>query len=56
MFLDEFDKEVRNKFAGKDFIAGWQNKSGKVSVMIIGEAPGMTGAAINRTPASFTTT
>lgn len=52
MFVDELPKDLRGIFGSKDFISGWQNKPGKVDVMIIGTAPGMTGAAINRKPLS----
>lgn len=52
MFLDELTKDLQKVFLMKDYIAGWQNKPGKVDVMIIGTAPGMTGAVINRKPLS----
>jgi len=52
MFLDEFSKEIQKKFLMTEFIAGWQNKSGKVQIMIIGTAPGMIGSSVNRKPLS----
>jgi len=50
MFLDELPKELHDIFVNRDFIAGWQNRPGKIEVMIIGTSPGMSGAAINRKP------
>jgi DNA polymerase len=50
MFLDEFDKEIQKKFLMKEFVAGWQNRPGKVDIIIIGTEPGMIGACVNRKP------
>lgn len=48
IFLDEFPKNLQKNFMLKDFVAGWQNKKGKVKIMIIGTSPEMAGTFINR--------
>jgi uracil-DNA glycosylase family 4 len=52
MLLSEFPKEIQDVYLKKDFIAGWQNKAGKVQIMVVGIAPSVVGAAVNRKPLS----